>query len=82
MDESLEDDSRRKLQRLAEHPDFDLHLRMDEHRVEGYIWSDGRRFRLIGVRDEEGVDGGPAAATGPPPGESPRPDGGRGSSEH
>jgi|GraSoiStandDraft_4_1057263.scaffolds.fasta_scaffold2048955_1 hypothetical protein len=53
MDHQLEADTSRKLERLTEHPDLDLHLRIQEHRLEGYAWSDGRRFRIIGVRDEE-----------------------------
>ena len=53
MDERLEADTNRKLERLTEYPDLDLHLRIQEHRLEGYAWCDGRRFRILGVRDEE-----------------------------
>ena len=53
MDRRLEADTNRKLERLTEHPDLDLHLRIQEHRLEGYAWSEGRRFRILGVRDEE-----------------------------
>jgi hypothetical protein len=39
--------------RWNQHPDLDLHLRIQEHRLEGYGWCDGRRLRILGVRDEE-----------------------------
>ena len=64
MDESLETDSERKLRRLTEQPDLDLHLRIQEHRIEGFVWSEGRRYRLIGVRDEEAPPGEPGGGTG------------------
>ncbi|MFF2721291.1 hypothetical protein [Streptomyces sp. NPDC058011] len=53
MDEKLERDSHSKLQKLTEQPDMDLHLRLEEHRIEGYIWLQGRRYRIMGIRDEE-----------------------------
>jgi hypothetical protein len=53
MDESLWPDSERKLQALTDTPDLDLHVRVEEHRLEGYAWWQGRRYRLMGVRDEE-----------------------------
>jgi hypothetical protein len=53
VDERLEADTGRKLERLTEYPDLDLHLRFQEHRLEGYAWSEGRRLRILGVRDEE-----------------------------
>jgi len=53
MDHSLESDNQEKLRQLSDHPDLDLHLRIQDHRIEGFIWSDGRRYRLLGVRDEE-----------------------------
>jgi len=56
MDRRLEADTHRKLERLTEHPDLDLHLRIQEHRLEGYAWCEGRRFRILGVRDEEEPD--------------------------
>jgi hypothetical protein len=56
MDPQLYKDSNRKLDRITEHPDLDLHLRIQDHRLEGYVWSEGRRFRIMGVRDEEDFD--------------------------
>jgi hypothetical protein len=53
MDESLRQDAERKLRVLTETPDLDLHVRVQEHRLEGYAWWNGRRYRFIGVRDEE-----------------------------
>jgi hypothetical protein len=53
MDESLRQDSERKLRALTETPDLDLHVRVQEHRLEGYAWLNGRRYRLMGIRDEE-----------------------------
>jgi hypothetical protein len=53
MDESLRQDTERKLRALTETPDLDLHVRVQEHRLEGYAWWNGRRYRLMGVRDEE-----------------------------
>jgi hypothetical protein len=53
MDPRLRADTERKLDRITDHPDMDLHLRIQEHRLEGYAWCDGRRYRIIGVRDEE-----------------------------
>jgi hypothetical protein len=57
MDENLEQDTARKLEELTENPDIDLHLRIQDHRLEGFAWCQGRRYRLIGVRDEEPADG-------------------------
>jgi hypothetical protein len=54
MDETLGKDTERKLHELTENPDMDLHLRVQEHRIEGFVWVGGRRYRLVGVRDEEG----------------------------
>lgn len=53
MDEKLERDSHSKLQKLTEQPDMDLHLRLEEHRIEGYIWLQGRRYRIMGIRDRD-----------------------------
>jgi hypothetical protein len=53
MDDSLHQDTDRKLRVLTETPDLDLHVRVQEHRLEGYVWWNGRRYRLMGVRDEE-----------------------------
>jgi hypothetical protein len=53
MDQSLREDSERKLRALTDTPDLDLHMRVQEHRLEGYIWCNGRRYRLMGIRDEE-----------------------------
>jgi hypothetical protein len=53
MDHSLGSDNEEKIRALADHPDIDLHLRIQDHRVEGFVWSEGRRYRLLGVRDEE-----------------------------
>jgi hypothetical protein len=53
MDRRLESDTARKLEELTERPDMDLHLRIQEHRIEGYVWTNGHRFRVVGVRDEE-----------------------------
>ncbi|MEU0381478.1 hypothetical protein [Streptomyces cyaneofuscatus] len=38
---------------MTDQPDMDLHLRLEEHRIEGYIWVQGRRYRIMGIRDEE-----------------------------
>jgi hypothetical protein len=68
MDESLRQDAERKLRVLTETPDLDLHVRVQEHRLEGYVWWNGRRYRLMGVRDEEEAavpaDGGVRPGTG------------------
>ncbi|MEV7046537.1 hypothetical protein [Amycolatopsis sp. NPDC051061] len=53
MDPRLREDTERKLDQLTDHPDMDLHLRIQEHRLEGYAWCNGRRYRIMGVRDEE-----------------------------
>ena len=37
MDAKLYTDTSRKLDRITEHPDLDLHLRIQEHRLEGYV---------------------------------------------
>ena len=69
MDESLRPDTERKLDVLTEMPDLDLHVRVQEHRLEGYVWWNGRRYRLMGVRDEEEAaapaDGGGRPGGGP-----------------
>lgn len=52
MDESLRRDTVRKLDVLTETPDLDLHVRVQEHRLEGYVWWNGRRYRVMGVRDD------------------------------
>jgi hypothetical protein len=62
MDRRLESDTARKLEELTERPDMDLHLRIQEHRIEGYVWTNGHRFRVVGVRDEEAPDGSAAPA--------------------
>jgi hypothetical protein len=56
MDRNLERDSAKKLDELTEHPDIDLHLRIQDQRIEGFAWCEGRRYRLIGIRDEEQAD--------------------------
>jgi hypothetical protein len=53
MDEKLRSDVDKKTEDLTEHPDIDLHLRIQEHRIEGYAWCNGLRYHLLGVRDEE-----------------------------
>lgn len=53
MDESLRSDTGRKLHVLTDTPDLDLPVRVQEHRLEGYVWWNGRRYRLMGVRDAE-----------------------------
>lgn len=53
MDRTLEPDVRFQLEQLTEHPTMDLHVRVSEHKVEALLWLDGRRYRLLGVRDEE-----------------------------
>lgn len=53
MDINLKRDAARKLEQLTEHPDIDLHLRIQDHRIEGIVWCQGRRYRLLGVRDDE-----------------------------
>jgi hypothetical protein len=53
MDHHLHSDTERKLRQLADQPDLDVHLRIQEHRIEGYAWCNGKRYRLLGVRDEE-----------------------------
>jgi hypothetical protein len=37
MDESLRQDAEHKLHVLTEIPDLDLHVRVQEHRLEGYV---------------------------------------------
>jgi hypothetical protein len=69
MDESLRRDAERKLRVLTETPDLDLHVRVQEHRLEGYVWWNGRRYRLMGVRDEE--EGVTTAGGGDRPGPAP-----------
>jgi hypothetical protein len=56
MDKDLKQDAALKLERLTEQPDIDLHLCIQEHRLEGFVWCQGRRYRLVGVRDEEAAD--------------------------
>jgi hypothetical protein len=56
MDINLKRDAALKLEQLTEHPDIDLHLRIQDHRIEGIAWCQGRRYRLLGVRDEEPVE--------------------------
>jgi hypothetical protein len=53
MDPKLQQDTNLKLHELTERPDLDLHVRIQEHRLEGYAWIDGKRYRLMGIRDEE-----------------------------
>jgi hypothetical protein len=53
MDETLARDAQFQLSELTEHPTMDLHVRVSEHKVEALLWLDGRRYRLLGVRDEE-----------------------------
>ncbi|MEV6905207.1 hypothetical protein [Amycolatopsis sp. NPDC051372] len=43
MDPRLREDTERKLDQLTDHPDMDLHLRIQEHRLDGYAWCNGRR---------------------------------------
>jgi hypothetical protein len=43
MDLRLREDTERKLDRITDYPDMDLHLRIREHRLEGYAWCDGRQ---------------------------------------
>jgi hypothetical protein len=62
MDPQLYADTQRKLAEITDQPDIDMHLRIQEHRLEGYFWSNGRRYRIIGIRDEETE---PHAVTGP-----------------
>jgi hypothetical protein len=52
MDMNLKRDAARELEQLTEHPDIDLHLRIQDHRIEGIAWCQGRRYRLLGVRDD------------------------------
>jgi hypothetical protein len=65
MDQSLREDSERKLRALTDTPDLDLHMRVQEHRLEGYIWCNGRRYRLMGIRDEEEAAGRPEGGDQP-----------------
>jgi hypothetical protein len=30
-----------------------MQIRIQEHHLEGYLWSNRRRYRIIGIRDEE-----------------------------
>ena len=53
MDINLKRDAARKLEQLTESPDIDLHLRVEDHHIEGIAWCQGRRYRLLGVRDDE-----------------------------
>lgn len=53
MDETLGRDAQFQLSELTERPTMDLHLRVTEQKVEALLWLDGRRYRLLGVRDEE-----------------------------
>ena len=56
MDLTIEPGHQAELRRLSDHPDLDLHLRIRSDRVEGFVWSDGRRYAVLGVRDEEDDD--------------------------
>jgi hypothetical protein len=53
MDKSLEGDYQFQLEQLTEFPTMDFHMRVTEQKVEALLWLDGRRYRLLGVRDEE-----------------------------
>jgi hypothetical protein len=53
MDSSLDRDHRYQLQELVHEPTLDLHIRVSENKVEALLWADGKRYRLLGVRDEE-----------------------------
>jgi hypothetical protein len=53
MDHNLETDAKFQLQQLTEQPTMDFHLRVTEHKAEALLWLDGRRYRLLGARDEE-----------------------------
>jgi hypothetical protein len=53
MDESLRPGTERKLGVLTQTSDLDLHMRVEERRLEGYVWWNGRRCRLMALRDEE-----------------------------
>jgi hypothetical protein len=56
VDRNLEPDNAKKLNELTERPDIDLHVRIQEHRIERFVWCQGRRYRLLGIRDEEEAD--------------------------
>jgi hypothetical protein len=56
VDRNLEPDNAKKLKELTERPDIDLHVRTQEHHIEGFVWCQGRRYRLLGIRDEEETD--------------------------
>jgi hypothetical protein len=57
MDPSIERDHSFQLERLLDNPTIDFHLRATEQKVEALLWLDGRRYRLLGVRDEEPASG-------------------------
>jgi hypothetical protein len=53
MDETYARDHRFQFEQLTDHPTMDLHLRLTETKAEAVLWLAGRRYRMLGVRDEE-----------------------------
>jgi hypothetical protein len=53
MDHTLAGDYRFQFEQLTDHPTMDFHLRVTESKAEALLWLDGRRYRMLGVRDEE-----------------------------
>jgi hypothetical protein len=53
MDDTLQGDHQFQLDALTHDPTMDLHVRVTEHKAEALLWLNGRRYRLLGVRDEE-----------------------------
>jgi hypothetical protein len=53
MDDKLQDDHQFQLDELTHRPTMDVHVRVTEHKAEALLWLNGRRYRLLGVRDEE-----------------------------
>jgi hypothetical protein len=53
MDHRLARDYKFQFEQLTEHPTMDFHLRVTETKAEALVWIDGRRYRMLGVRDEE-----------------------------
>jgi hypothetical protein len=46
-------DYRFQFEQLTDHPTMDFHLRLTETKAEAVLWIAGRRYRMLGVRDEE-----------------------------
>jgi hypothetical protein len=42
----------RRLEPLTASHEISLQLRIQDHRIEGSAWTQGRHYRLVGIRDE------------------------------